>query len=218
MTEQILKTSRENSSSAETAFNRVVRKPFELVFKGHPFLYSITALGLALILAFGWNSAGSAQDGVAHIGVVRAFEPDETGLSNPAGLAFSFKPHPFHVVEARGAAQPAPADTDVVKLSPFADRIGSARIAAQVKDPINMAFDNRFHRLLILQSPHNRLIEIMEGPEGELDPKTLIRHDVRRFGLQNPQGMTIDPASGHVFILDTVGPRIVRVEPGRDGS
>src|SRR3990170_457431 len=147
------------------------------------------------MLAFGWNSAGSAQDGVAHIGVVRAFEPDETGLSNPAGLAFSAKPQAFHVVEARGAAHPAPADTDVVKLSPFADRIGSARIAAQVKDPINMAFDNRFNRLLILQSPANRLIEVMEGPEGDLDPKRLIRHDVRRFGQDPPQGMAVDPAS-----------------------
>src|SRR3989337_1733929 len=203
---------------AKSNFNKVIRKPFELVFKGHPFLYSILALGLALVLAFGWHAAGSAQVGVVHIRMVRTLEPDESGPSNPAGLAFSAKTQAFHVVEARGPGQPLPAVTDIVKLTPFAERVASARIAAQVKDPINMAFDNRFNRLLILQSPDNRLVEVMEGPEGELDPKTLIRHDVRRFGLQNPQGMTIDPASGRIFILDTVGPRIVRVEPGPDGS
>ena len=48
--------------------------------------------------------------------------------------------------------------------------------------------------------------------------RRLIRYDARRFGLQNPQGMTVDPASGTLFILDAVGPRIVRVEPGLDGS
>jgi len=218
MTEQRRETSGENPFTVISNINQVVRKPIELVFKGQPHLYPILALGLALVLAFGWHSAGSAQDGVAHIGLVRAFELDETGLSNPAGLAFSAKAQAFHVVEGRGAGQPLPAVTNIVALTPFAERTGTARIAAQVKDPINMAFDNRFNRLLILQSPANRLIEVLLGPEGDLDPKRLIRRDVRSFGLQNPQGMTVDPASGHVFILDTVGPRIVRVEPGRDGS
>src|SRR3972149_5439274 len=210
MTEQRRETSGENPFTVISNINQVVRKPIELVFKGQPHLYPILALGLALVLAFGWHAAGSAQGGVAHIRMVRAFEPDESGLSNPAGLAFSSKTKAFHVVEARGPGQSLPAVTDVVKLTPFAERVGSARIAAQVKDPINMAFDNRFHRLLILQSPANRLIEVREGPNGDLDPKTLIRHDARRFGLQNPQGMTVDPASGRIFILDTVGPRIGR--------
>ena len=207
-----------NIVHAKSNFTTVVRKPFKLVFRGHLFLYSILALGLALMLSFGWNSAVAAQDGAVHIGLVRVFEPSDTGLTKPAGLAFSSKTRAFHVVEARAEGQTAPADTDVVRLTPFEERVGSARIAAQVKDPINMAFDNRADRLLILQSPADRLIEVFLAPDGNLDPKSLIRHDVRSFGLQNPQGISVDPASGHIFILDTVGPRIVRVEPGPDGS
>src|SRR3989337_3956461 len=163
MTEQRRKTSRENSAPAKSNLHKVVRKPIELVFKGQPHLYPILALGLALVLALGWHSAGSAQDGVANIRMVRAFELDETGLSNPAGLAFSAKAQAFHVVEGRGQGQPLPAVTDIVELTPFPERTGTARIAAQVKDPINMAFDNRFNRLLILQSPANRLIEVLLG-------------------------------------------------------
>jgi hypothetical protein len=108
--------------------------------------------------------------------------------------------------------------TDLIKLTPFADQVGSARIAAAIKDPRNMAFDGRLNRLLIFQSPNNQLIEVLEGSDGNLDPKTLIRHDARHFGLQNPQGMAVDPVSGNLFFLDAAGPRLVRVEPEPDGT
>jgi PKD repeat protein/uncharacterized protein YjiK len=76
-----------------------------------------------------------------------------------------------------------------------------------------MAFDGRANRLLIFQSPGDRLVEILARPDGSLDPQTLERIDARSFGVQNPQGMTVDPVSGHLLILDAAGPRIVRVEP-----
>jgi uncharacterized protein YjiK len=81
-----------------------------------------------------------------------------------------------------------------------------------------MAFDERLARLLIFRSPNNHLIEVREGADGNLDPQTLIRHDARHFGLQNPQGLTVDPASGQLFFLDATGPRLVRVEPEADGT
>ncbi len=159
-----------------------------------------------------------AQNGNAFVRQVRTMESDEMGIPNPAGLAFSPRAGAFHVVEARGQGQPPPAETDIIKLTPFSDRVGSARIAAAIQDPINMAFDSQFNRLLIFQSPANQLIEVLEGPDGNLDPGTVIRHDARHFGLGDPQGMTVDPASGHVFILDATGPRIVAIEPEPGGS
>jgi PKD repeat protein/uncharacterized protein YjiK len=159
-----------------------------------------------------------AQNGHAFVRQVRAMESDEMGISHPAGLAFSSGAKAFHVVEARAQGQPPPANTDIIKLTPFSAQVGSARIAAAIRDPINTAFDGQFNRLLIFQSPNNKLIEVLEGPDGNLDPTTLIRHDARRFGLQNPQGMTVDPASGHLFILDATGPRIVRIEPEAGGG
>ncbi len=159
-----------------------------------------------------------AQSNAAFVRRVRALEADETGLSNPAGLAFTPGVNAFHVVEAWGPGQPPPAETDIIKLTPFGDRAGSARIAAAIENPINMAFDSQFNRLLIFQSPNNMLIEVLADPDGNIDPTTLIRHDARHFGLQNPQGMTVDPASGHLFILDSAVPRILRIEPEPDGS
>jgi uncharacterized protein YjiK len=62
------------------------------------------------------------------------------------------------------------------------------------------------------------LIEVQEDAQGNLDPRTLVRHEAGHFGLQEPQGMTIDPASGHLFILDSAAARIIRVEPEGDGT
>jgi hypothetical protein len=52
-------------------------------------------LGFALVLSFARVPAGSAQDGFAYIRMIRAMEADETGLPDPAGLAFSNKANAF---------------------------------------------------------------------------------------------------------------------------
>jgi hypothetical protein len=98
------------------------------------------------------------------------------------------------------------------------DQVGSARLNAAVQDPINVAYDNRANRLLILQAQGNQLLEVLEGPDGRLDPATLTHHNVVCFGVQKPQGMTVDPATGDLLILDGAGPRIVRVSGGLDNG
>ncbi|HMN30635.1 MAG TPA: hypothetical protein PKE45_20960, partial [Caldilineaceae bacterium] len=161
------------------------------------------------------GSTTLAQGNAPFVKWARAMKMDDTGMANPAGLVFSPRTNAFHVVNRRG--QPA-TDTDVVRLTPFGERAGSARIAAALRDPINMAFDGYFNRLLAFISPANQLVEVREGTDGNLDRRTLVRHNARRFGLQNPQGLTVDPANGKLYILDSAGPSIVRIEPAADGS
>ena len=187
---------------------------FQRVIKNFLFRLSILSLVLALILPFLWIPASSAQSNAAFIRKIRSLEGDKTGLLSPAGLAFSSRANALQVVEKQNAS----ANTDLVKLTPFADRAGSARIAAAIKDPINVAFDNRVGGLLILHSSANQLLEVWEDANGNLDPKTLTRQNIRDFGLQDPQGMAFDSARGVLYILDAAGPRIVRVELGADGS
>jgi len=187
---------------------------FQRVIKNFLFRLSILSLVLALILPFLWIPASSAQSNAAFIRKIRSLEGDKTGLLSPAGLAFSSRANALQVVEKQNAS----ANTELVKLTPFADRAGSARIAAAIKDPINVAFDNRVGGLLILHSSANQLLEVWEDANGNLDPKTLTRQNIRDFGLQDPQGMAFDSARGVLYILDAGGPRIVRVELGADGS
>ena len=164
------------------------------------------------------STANQAPGATDFIRQVRVLEIDRAGLHNPAGLAFSSRANAFQVMEAHEPGQPAPSTTAFIKLTPFADRAGSAQIAATVQNPINMTFDNKFNRLLILQAQSNQLLSVPGDINGNLNPAALTRYDARGFGLQNPEGMTVDETNGTLFILDTVGPRIVQVRPRTDGS
>jgi len=144
--------------------------------------------------------------------VARVIEPGEFGLANPAGLAFSPSAGTLLLV-TRTPGMPPGSVTDIELITLAEDRAGTVRIAAALTDPLNLTFDGNANRLLIFQSSNNQLIEITARPDGSLDPQTLRRIDARSFGLQNPQGLTVDPVSGRLFILDAAGPRIVRVEP-----
>ena len=52
-------------------------------------LYTVLALGFAILLSFNWFSVGSTQGGAASIRMVRAIETEGPGIQNPASLAIS---------------------------------------------------------------------------------------------------------------------------------
>ena len=168
-----------------------------------------------LIFPFVQVTSGNAQNELSFIRQVRVMEADETGLTNPAGIAFSAKGNAFHIADAR---QVSSNRTDVVKVTQLATRSGLAQIAAAAQNPINMVFDNRFNRLLLLAAQGNQLVEVRPDTNGNLSPSSITRYNVRDWGLQNPQGMTVDEETGTLFILDAASPRIVQVQPLVNGS
>ena len=179
-------------------------------------IFAIILVWFISLLSFVRSPTTFAQDHTAFIRRVRSIETDDLGIPNPAGLSFSIRANTLHVLAGVEPARPSVAD--IFLLTPTEDLAGYVDIAAEIKDPINMAFDNKANRLLIFRSAGKRLIEVMVGPDGNLNPSTLTAHKAHHFGLQNPQGMTVDPASGHLFILDATGPRLVRVESDPDGG
>lgn len=164
------------------------------------------------------NTKALAQPSGAFIRLVRSMSVEKTGVSNPAGIAYSMQGDSFHVVGANVQGQQLPASQDIIQLDRVANWSGSAQIAAVVDDPINIAFDNKSGRLLSYQVKTESLLEVGQDSGGELDPASLISHHARRLGAQVPQGMSVDEASGDLFILDQVGPRIVRVQLGSGAS
>jgi VCBS repeat-containing protein len=204
---------------AKSHFTMVVKMSFQRVSKSQLFKTStMVGLGLVLILSSVWISVSSAQDPVAHIRVARVLKTSKLGIQNPAGLAFSMSEEMFHVVQSRGMSQPPPTVSDIIMVTARSDQMGSTRIPAAIDDPINMAFDNSCNCLLILQPNANGLMQVSAGRDGRLIPSTLTHFDARLFGLQNPQGMAIDPANGDLFILDSTAAGLVRVARAPDGS
>jgi VCBS repeat-containing protein len=174
-------------------------------------------IGLGL-LPFLLTSASTAKDPGAHITLIRALKTRKLGIKNPAGLAFSMNEQVFHVVESRGPSQPPSADCDVILITARPAHLARTRIPATITDPINIAFDNAFDRLLVLLPGANILMQVKAGPDGRLNPDTLSHFDVRSFNLQDPQGMAVDPASGDLLILDSAVSSIVRLTPDPEGN
>jgi hypothetical protein len=195
-------------------FKNAVGTRFKSETRNFLFRLSILFLILALVLPFAWIPASSAQSNTAFIREVRTIESDEAGVLNPVGLAFSARANAFQVLER----QLASGSTDLIKMTPFTERAGSARLTAVIQDPINVALDNQTGRLLILHSSANQLLEVQEDATGNLDVKTLTRHNIGHFDLQNPQGLAFDAARGVLYILDAEGPHVLRVESKVDGS
>jgi uncharacterized protein YjiK len=76
-----------------------------------------------------------------------------------------------------------------------------------------MTFDGKANRLLLFEPGRDKLIAVAAGADGFLGPDRMTQIDARYFGVWDPRGMTIDPLSGHLFMLDGLGARIVRIEP-----
>ena len=146
----------------------------------------------------------------AEIRLARVMEPGEIGVRNPAGLAFSPASGTLLVTRLPDAVAASTTDIDQVTLD--GDPAVTVQIGTGVTEPVNMAFDASADRLLIFESPTDELIEIRAKPDGSLDPQTIDRFDALSFGVENPRGMTVDQASGRLFILDSTGRRIISVE------
>jgi DNA-binding beta-propeller fold protein YncE len=188
---------------------------FILSWRKNILLYCLLVVGLALLLSSMGSSALYAQGDVVYLEEVRAIDTNDFGLLNPAGLAFSFSADTFFVLEAHSTTQAI-----IAAMAPYEALLASVNVDVNRIDPINLAFDNRANRLLLFDTASSELVAIRSGADGLLDPspEAITRFQVGPLGLQAPQGLTFDPANGHLFILDSAALQIVRIEPGADGG
>jgi uncharacterized protein YjiK len=182
-------------------------------------LYSVSLILAIIISSFSiWGSTKTfAQDNPPYIWLARVIEIEQTEMNEPYGLVFSPRLDAFYAVDAREWKRSS-MYTDLFELTVSAFRAGAVRITPAIQNPINMAYDDKANRLLIYQAAANQLLEAQGDQNGRPDPTSLISHDASRFGIQNAQGLTVDPTNGNLFILDAAEPRIVRVSPGSSGN
>lgn len=92
----------------------------------------------------------------------------------------------------------------------------------EISDPINIAFDSVSRgakgfgqaRLFLLDANHGELITIQAGPQDIMEPSSFKRFDAHGFGIVSPQGMTVEPATGRLWVLESAGtPQLVSIQP-----
>ena len=166
-------------------------------------LVLFAAFSLALLTA---SPAGAPQRDSA-VRRVREIDLGPLGAQGRTGLAF-IRPSGRFVSLDRGARA---GEMDAAAFTERGERAGSKRMAVAVKNPMNMTFDDRTGRLLILDTLSQRMLAMRASSEGEPETETAYGLDVVPLALNDPQGMTAD-SDGGLYVLDAAPPRIVRAE------
>jgi len=107
----------------------------------------------------------------------------------------------------------------IILISPAkGNKETQSRKPLQISDPINIAFgaisknekDSGLSRLFLLDADFGELISI-KSPSHQ---SRINRLNIQKFGITDPQGMTVDPETGRLFVLDvSASPRIISIQP-----
>jgi len=164
---------------------------------------------LALAPAWAQDQRGPVRD-------VRAIRAAKRGFPTPAGIAYSPRAEAFLVL--RAYPQQGLLGSELHWITMGGDPRGSVRLARAITSPLDLAFDAKAGRLLILDAQGGELIAVSAGRDGNLDPARQVRFAAGHLGVVDPQGLTVDPASGRLFVLDRAGPWLLRIEPDEEGG
>lgn len=170
----------------------------------------------AFFLLLGGASA-PAQVSRATVREVRTILPSEWSVPYPAGLSYSNNFNHLFLLDKSNSDHSTVEGSTVVTITPLEDLVGTVHLDFVVDDAINTAFDDGNRRLLLLNSELSELAQIEVGGNGILDPATQVRFDVARFGLEHPEGMTVDFTGQHLFILDSAASQVIRVALDESG-
>ncbi|HSL46393.1 MAG TPA: FG-GAP-like repeat-containing protein [Anaerolineales bacterium] len=167
---------------------------------------------IAMLVALPKRFAASAkQDSGKDFRVVRTIQMKEFGLLKLKGLAFSPVANAFLLWNAEGT---------VAGISMYEDALDMQDLRIPVEDAHNLAFNARTNQLFILGEGNTSLDEIPVDAKGLPVPDTGAspKHDLESMDLQSPRGLTIDPASGRMFVLNADGNELVTVAPDAAGK
>jgi hypothetical protein len=150
----------------------------------------------ALVLAHPWYQ-------------VRAIYTTEYGFAKPVGFTFSPKANTFLLWNQSGSIRGVGLDERSVN---------TRGISLPVADARNLAFDPAANRIFVLAKDGEQLLSYSMTTTGLIVPSTAPRqYDIRALNIRAAQGMTFDPVSGRLFILNAGGRQLVVVDASATG-
>jgi uncharacterized protein YjiK len=185
-------------------------------------------LGLLLVVSLLAGSRSYAQDEPTVAEVVQILESDQLLAAQPAGLAYIPEGDAFVLLDA--AASSGAGFSAFSLYEPATNQARALPGGPVIDDPVNMTYDGSRERLLLLDRTTGQLIaavlaaaEAAPGTQAAaaIGPSSLVitdRYDVKTLGLQQAAGMTVDPATGVLYILDGGTRRLLRLAPDSAGS
>ncbi len=134
-------------------------------------------------------------------------------IRRPAGLTYAGNSDLFIVLPGPIAGADASAGASAALMDRFHHPMGSIRLPAPLANVRALAYDRHGERLLLLEVASRSLHAIPGGADGTFASDRAVRLEAPRVGPLRPVGMTVDPQSGEVFVLDRLMRRILRFTP-----
>jgi hypothetical protein len=179
----------------------------EDVIRRMPVVFGMLAASavLASLVLFDIASAQEDANGVRHL---RNLETDSFfDVGNLEGVAFPPRASSIFVLD-----QPITGAATLHVVPKGGNPNAPENLAWEVSDSVNITFDGRARRIFLLERESNDLVVVyLRG--GLQSPQTVQRFRSDAFGMEQPQGIAVDPKRGSLFILDGAGPKLIRVDP-----
>lgn len=143
---------------------------------------------------------------------VRMIETEETGIRNPAGLVYSVKDRDFRVISKSKGIKTDDA-LDMAVMDEHGELKKGRKNRVPYADPINIAYFNPMDKILTIEPSGQRIAVMSADSNGEVEAYI----DIADWKLKNPKGITVDNNDGTIYLIDQVGPRLVKIVPGPGG-
>ncbi|MCE7984816.1 MAG: hypothetical protein DYG89_26895 [Caldilinea sp. CFX5] len=172
----------------------------------YPSLLWIVVLTFALFLAS--SATTLAQDAPNPVTEIRSLYPSEKNVRHVAGLAYAKAFNQFYLTQEQGET----AELTIISYSPFEDLLATTKLMDVNPEALNILFDDQRQQLLIFSRERQELIQIPVNAQAALEPAQIKRTSLRTVAPVQAQGMALDPAGQHLFILDNQAQQLLRVD------
>ncbi len=165
-----------------------------------PIRYFLIFLTIVALIVPAASYVASARQAGKSWHEVRTIHMEEFGLSHPQGLAFLPDANAFLLWQEDGSAEGITMYEEALEIQ------GLHLPAADVR---NIAFNGHTNQLIALDSDNMQLAEIPIDARGLPEKAVAQSHDLNAVNLQAARGITFDPATGRMFVLNANGSQLV---------
>ena len=173
-------------------------------------------LGALLLLSVLGAPAANGQ--TAYVAGLQSLHTADYGISRPSALAFSPEANVLLLGGPRDFVLSQSLYT--ATIDPWGLQLEGIDLPLPPAGRLHMAFSRRANALFVLDAATGKAVMIPAAPGGRLrsSGKPVVAFNKGDFGIVDARGLAVDSRTGDLYVLDGVGPSVVRITPGPDQS
>jgi len=169
-------------------------------------LIRITLLALCTAVFGAVNTPVTAQQASVQFRFVHSISTGEFGFYAPKGLAFSSSANSFVILGSNKSS------AGVISL--YEVYGGAGTLSEPVDEYLNVAYDGKSEALFTLNQSSAQLSKVRTNQTGlPVQNSDSTRYKTNSLNLKSAKGITFDPITGRMFVLDGDTARVVVVTP-----